>query len=417
MSATLRLVRRVTAKAPVAYAPTSGIASQLTTQPAGGLDAYGLVSTLFSVVHQLVTSAAAVEWYLCETPTQGRARTRADEEREVTKHPALDTWNNPNDHMTQRELVETWLQHAELVGDSFLAVESMGLGFPVELWPLRPDRMMPVPSREDFLSGWQMRGVDGQTTDFEPREILQYKHGPHPTDPYRGMGPVPTLLWTLGSHRAAQVWNAMFFENGATPRGYWSIDDSLDQGEFAEFQVRLLEQHKGARNAHRDIVADNGAKYTPISISAKDLQLVEQFGVNADMIREAYGMSKTMLGVAESETNRATAETAEYVFAKYRLVERLDRMKDILNLRFLPLYGTSARGVQFKYRNPVPEDEESERAELDSKVKAAHAAITAGADPAVAYERYELPEMVWTKPEPPPVEPEVDEDLEPVPAE
>lgn len=415
MSATLRAIRRVTAKAPVAYAPSSGIATQLTPQPAGGLEAYSAVSTLFSVVHQLASSVASTEWYMCETPTQGRARYRSDEEREITRHPALDTWNNPNDHMSQRELVETYIQHAELVGDSFLDIETLGLGFPVELWPLRPDLMTPVPSREDYLAGWQMRGVDGQTTDFDPAEILQYKHGPHPTNPYRGMGPVATLLWVLGSHQAAQIWNAMFFQNGATPRGYWSIDDSLDQPDFDEFTVRLREQHKGARNAHRDIVADNGAKYTPISISAKDLQLVEQFGINADMIREAYGVSKTMLGVAESETNRATAETAEYVFAKYRLVERLDKIKDILNQRFLPLYGTSARGAEFRYRNPVPADEEGERAERDSRVAAASAAIDKGADPAAAYEAYELPEMVWAA-KPAASAPALEQDPEPAPA-
>lgn len=417
MSATLRLVRRVTAKAPVSYAPTTGVAAQLATQPAGGLDAYGTVSTLFSVVRRLFTSVAAVEWYMCETPTPGRARTRSDEEREVPRHPALDTWNNPNPHMTQRELVETWIQHEELVGDGFLAVETLGLGFPVELWPLRPDRMSPVPSRDDYLAGWEMRGVDGQTTRFEPREILQLKHGPHPTDPYRGMGPVATLLWTLGSHEAAQIWNQMFFTNGATPRGVWSIDDDVDDDEFTDFQRRLAEQHQGSRNAHRDLVVDNGAKYTPISISAKDLQLVEQFGVNADMIREAYAMSKTMLGASESETNRATAETAEYVFAKYQLVDRLDKIKDILNLRFLPLYGTSARGVEFRYRNPVPADEEGERAERDSKVTAAHAAITAGADPAETYEAYGLPKLKWAKPEPAPPPPEPALEMVPVPAE
>jgi HK97 family phage portal protein len=314
--------------------------------------------------------------------------------------------------MTQRELVETYIQHAELAGDSFLTVETMGLGFPVELWPLRPDRMTPVPSVENFLDGWEYRGANGRATPFDAGEVLQYKHGPHPTDPYRGMGPVATLLWTLGSHQAAQVWNQMFFTNGATPRGVWSIDDSVDDPEFEDFQRRLREQHRGSRNAHRDLVVDNGAKYTPISISAKDLQLVEQFGVNREMILEAYGMSKTMLGASESETNRATAETAEYVFAKYQLVDRLDKLKDILNLRFLPLFGPSARGVEFRYRNPVPEDEESEREDRDSRVAAAASAIEKGADPAAAYEAYGLPEMVW----PDPAEPVADEPPVPVPA-
>jgi putative membrane protein len=42
--------------------------------------------------------------------------------------------------------------------------ESLGLGFPGELWPLRPDRKVPVPSTENFHDGWEYRGATGRTT-------------------------------------------------------------------------------------------------------------------------------------------------------------------------------------------------------------------------------------------------------------
>lgn len=403
MSATARLVRRLRNRAPVAYAPQAGVAWGFSS-PAetSGLTAYGAVSTLFSLVRRLYTSVAKTEWYLCEVPTSARARAYSESEppREITSHPALDLWNAPNPKMTQRDLVETWVQHEELAGDGFLVIEGIDqVGFPLELWPLRPDRLKPVPSTTEFLDGWLFTDATGRQVNFPYAEVLQLKHGPHPTDPYRGMGPVATLLWVLGAHKAAQVWNAMFFENGATPRGVWSIDASVEDDEFDDFQRRLREQHQGARNAHRDLVADHGAKYTPIQISAKDMQLVEQFGVNRDMVLEAYGMSKTMIGAAESETNRATAETAEYVFARYHLVDRLDKIKDILNLRLLPLYGTSARGVEFRYRNVVPEDREAERADRDSRVSGAVALTEAGWAPDDALAEMGLAPMTWVGPQ------------------
>lgn len=268
MGASRRLFDRLRNAAPVAYSPNSGVAAGFSSPgETSGLHAYGTVSTLFSIVRRLYTAVGKTEWYLCEVPMTARARAAYadDEPREVLNHPALDLWNTPNPKMTQREIVETWVQHSELAGDGFLVVEGMDqVGFPLELWPLRPDRMKPVPSVTEFLEGWLFTDATGRQVAFPANQVLQVKHGPHPTDPFRGMGPVATLLWVLGSTRAAQVWNQMFFENGATPRGAWSIDGSVETWELDEFRRRLREQHQGPRNAHRDIVVDNGAKYAPI---------------------------------------------------------------------------------------------------------------------------------------------------------
>lgn len=406
MSATRRVLSRVQNKAPAAYAAAPGTPwAGMGTPTADGLQAFGAVSTLFSLVHRLTTAVAAVDWRMYRTtanPRPGIYHGEADRQ-EVLAHPALDVWNNPNPHMSRQELVETYLQHAELAGDGFLVIEfnPFAQSLPLELWPVRPDRMKPVPSVEDFLTGWVLTDAAGQQVPFPAAEILQMKYGPHPTDPYRGMGPVGSLLNVISSTQAAQLWNALFFRNNATPRGMWSIEDSVDDDEFREFQARLREQHQGVQNAHRDIVVDNGAKYTAIQVSAKDMQLVETFGVNRDVILEAYGMSKTMIGASESETNRATAETAEYIFAKYQLVERLERIKLILNQRFLPLFGTAARGVEFDYDNPVPEDKEAERADRESRVQSAVALVDAGWAPEEALKCMGLPPMTWVGPQNP----------------
>lgn len=394
----LQQLRGMVNKAPVAYSATSKMPVHMGPPSPTGLNAYGAVSTLFSLVRRLYTSVASAEWYMCEIPTAARQRAYGENEppREVSSHPALDLWNNPNPKMTQRDVVETWVQHEELAGDGFLVIEYNPIGgAPLELWPLRPDRMTEIPSATDFLEGWEFTDAAGVAITFSEQEVLQLKHGPHPTNPYRGMGPVAALLYVLGAHRAAQVWNAMFFENGATPRGVWSIEDHVEDDEFDDFQRRLREQHRGAHNAHRDITVDMGAKYSPISINAKDMQLVEQFGVNRDIVLEAYGMSKTMLGVAESETNRATAETAEYVFSKYQLVERLDRLKDILNYKILPQFGMSARGVEFRYRDVVPADQQGNREDRDSRIQGAVALVTAGWAPEDALKEMGLPPMRW----------------------
>jgi hypothetical protein len=45
----------------------------------------------------------------------------------------------------------------------------------------------------------------------------------------------------------------------------------------------------------------------------------------------AFGISKTILGTAESDMQRATAETADYVFSKRVVKPHMQRICDFLN--------------------------------------------------------------------------------------
>jgi hypothetical protein len=62
-----------------------------------------------------------------------------------------------------------------------------------------------------------------------------------------------------------------------------------------------------------------------------------------------------MLGLSE-EVNRATAQAAEYVFGKWLIVPRLERIKQALNDEFLPLFGPTTKGLEFDYESPVDDD-------------------------------------------------------------
>ena len=68
-----------------------------------------------------------------------------------------------------------------------------------------------------------------------------------------------------------------------------------------------------------------------------------------DMILEAFGMSPHMIG-REEDINRANAEAAEDVFARWVLMPRLDRIKDALNHQLLPLFASSGAGYGVRLR-------------------------------------------------------------------
>lgn len=348
---------------------------QPTTTP---LEAYGAVGTLFAIVNTISVSVSRVNWRLYRVPVDGRrvlAPATDPQRSEVTKHAALDLWNRPNPFMTGMTFRRGCQQHLELVGESFIVIGRSPLSpLPLELWPVRPDRMTPVPHPTDFLSGWIYTGPNGEKVPLGVDEVIQIKM-PNPLDPYRGLGPVQAALVDIDSARYSAEWNRNFFVNGAEPGGVVEFKDELDDDEFERFQERWRETHQGVTNAHRVAILELGATWKPTQFHARDMQFVELRGLSRELIREAFTIHGHMLGISQ-DVNKANAEAGESSFAKWLVAPRADDWRDILNSRLVPMYDTTA--VEFDHDRVVPEDREADDRERNSKANAAAALASPG---------------------------------------
>lgn len=361
----------------------------------GGVDAQmramGSVGTLFAIVDRLATSTAAPKWGLYRDAKPGE---RDEDRTEVTAHLGLDIWNKPNDFFTRALFVETFQQHFDLVGEAWwvIARNPAMRSIPLELWPVRPDRMMPIPDRDDYLVGYIYTSPDGEQIPLQLDEVIQLRR-PNPIDPYRGIGPVQTILTDLEGIRLSAEWNRNFFANSAEPGGILQVDKRLSDDEFNELRERWNEQHRGVANAHRVAILEQG-QWVDRKYTNRDMQFTELRAASRDVIREAFGITKFAIGDVE-DINRATGEAAKTWFAEQMTVPRLERIKQALNTQFLPLFGATGKGVEFDYCSPVPEDREAENAELTAKSNAASLLVTAGWDGDAVLETVGLPPMPY----------------------
>lgn len=310
-------------------------------------------------------------------------------------------------HNTRQEFVESVQQHIDLTGEGWwvIARNPRFRSVPLELWPVRPDRMGPVPSRDEFIAGYIYRSPDGEQVPLKRDEVIQLRM-PSPLDPYRGMGPVQSILTDLDSTQYSAEWNRNFFLNSATPGGIIEVPNNWSDDDFEEFRDRWDEQHRGVAAAHRVGILEGGAKWVERTYSMRDMQFVELREVSSKVIREAFGMPKFAIGDVE-DVNRATAEASKTWFAEMLTVPRLERFKQALNEDFLPLFGATTDGLEFDYCDPVPPNAEARDRERASKADAAEKLVRAGYDGESVKEALELPDaLVWEKPaEPQPAPP------------
>lgn len=385
-------------RAPVPYTSRSRFSMPTIFKPnqTAELDAMGSVSTLFAIVNRTSGDTSRARWKLYRKAASGKPEDRT----EVTTHLALKLWNRWNKFHTGQFAREGMQQHIDLVGEGWIVIVKAARGrLPLELWYVRPDRIAPVEDANDFISGYTYTSPDGIPIPLALDEVLRIQL-PNPLDPYRGMGPVQSLLADLDASRYSAEWNRNFFRNSAEPGGVVEVPNNLSDPQFDQFQQRWSQSHKGVVNAHRVALLENGAKWVERKYTMRDMQFTELRGVSREIFMEAFGIHKHMLGIAD-DVNRANAEAAEVMHAKHLIVPRLERWKELANIQFLPMFGGDG-DLEFDYESPVPEDGEDARADRESKANAAKVYVDMGCTFESVQESLDLPDtLVWEKPEPP----------------
>lgn len=389
----------------------SGIWS-LTSMSSGGsrdsvlLKTFKQQGTVHSNAGLLASATAGPSWHLYrEPPSDGRVRYTtsdkgSDQRTEVVQHPAIALLNSPGSLMVngQRftfisrhrlfEMSQLWM---ELTGKAHWVVDRVA-GVPVGIWPVRPDRMQPVPDRQQLLKGWLYTAPDGQERiPLSPDEVV-FNVFPDSEDLLGGTGWAEPVLTEIEGARYATEWNRNFFANSAKPDGVITVDHRLSDEEWDELTERWRETHRGVARSHRVAVLEAGAQWVTTSTTAKDMDFANLLSTAADRIREASGMHKVMTGVTE-DVNRANAQTGEEIFASWKVAPRLERWRDVLNTQYLPMFGATAAGVELDFVYPVPQNREQDALELTAKSNAALALVSAGYDQHDVLEVVGLPDM------------------------
>lgn len=399
--------------------------------------------TVNANVGLLASSTASPQWNLySKQPVDGRVRYTtndqgSDQRKQVVKHQALNVLAKPAsmvidgyevNFFTQTSLFEISQIWMDTTGKSHWVVDfDPRASFPVGLWPVRPDRMVPVPSSKGFLAGWVYTAPDGmERIPLKPWEVI-FNRYPDPLDVYSGTGPIGSVLTDIEAVRYAAEYNRNYFLNSAIPGGVLQADHELEDEEFNRLTNRWREAHKGVSRAHRIAVLEAGITWVPTHTTMKDMDFAALRLSSRDIIREALGMHKVMTGVTD-DVNRANAQTGEEVFASWKIKPRLERWRDVLNNQFLPLFGSAGADVEFDFILPTPQNREQDNLELKTKSEAALALVTGGYDQHDVLMAVGLPDMKtaltladvpalpprWTVPAPAPAagaaaEPEGDE--------
>lgn len=249
------------------------------------------------------------------------------ETRERINHPVDELLTiRPNEAQTptvMKKMVET-------------NVETGGNGYAwISRWPnsMRPKEIIPVPY--ELVNPWldtdgrlwyniihPFTGEPFTVGRMDMLHILGYSH-----NGYTGISTLQRASEVIGAARAAQQYNLNYYVNGGQPVGVLQTDSDLAgtltvtraDGTTETVSKKDLiraeweKRHSGPTNAARIAILDYGLKYTPISVSNRDAQFVEQTELSVQDLARFFGVPLYKLQAGKQSYSSNEQNAIEYV--------------------------------------------------------------------------------------------------------
>ena len=228
-------------------------------------------------------------------------------------------------------LIEVLAAQLLLHGNAYVQVLKDGAGAPVELFPLRPDRIVVEPDERGWPGAYRYRvGTHEETLAAEDADgwpqIVHLKTY-HPGDDHYGAGCLGAARQAVAVHNAASRWNAALLENAARPSGALVYDTRDSAGltgeQFDRLKEELAAAFSGDGNAGRPMVLEGGLSWQSLALSPADMDFANLKAAAARDIALAFGVPPMLLGLPGDNT-----------YANYREANRA-----LWRLTLLPLIG------------------------------------------------------------------------------
>lgn len=250
-------------------------------------------------------------------------RYSADSSKErIPHHPLYHLLHDePNPEMTSFVFRETLMSHLLLWGNAYAQIIRDGRGNPLALYPLLPSKMDVTRARSGNLiytyrrdSGESKISPDYETVTLRRDEVL---HIPGlGFDGLIGYSPIAMAKNAIGMALATEEYGAKFFANGANPGGVLEHPGVIK--DIQRVKDSWNDAYRGAGNAHRVAVLEEGMKFQAIGIPPEQAQFLETRKFQINEIARIFRVPPHMVGDLE-KSSFSNIEQQSLEFVKYTL--------------------------------------------------------------------------------------------------
>ena len=263
-------------------------------------------------------------------------------------------------------LLEVLAAQLLLHGNAFIQVIKDAAGAPVELFPLRPERVSVVAGADGWPSAYAYK-IGGETLTIAPEDErgwpnLVHLKAFHPVDDHYGAGCLAAAAQAVAVHNAASQWNRALLDNAARPSGalvYAPGDGApLAPEQFDRLKDELLQAYQGAGNAGRPMLLEGGLSWQSMALSPADMDFAGLKAAAARDIALAFGVPPMLLGLPGDNTYANFREAGRALW-RLTLLPLAGRILDGLAQGLSPWFAGKSLKVDLDRVPALAEDRET----------------------------------------------------------
>lgn len=232
---------------------------------------------------------------------------------------------SPNRWMTPSEFLSAMVVNRMLRGNAYALIERDSAGEPIALVPLSPDQMeVSVVEGGEVYVYYQ----DGDITALAPENVIHWKglgNG------FLGLSKLDFMRATTNEAIRAQDNANSLSGKGSKPTGVLQTDSRLSAEQVAALMMRF--QTSMTSSGGGLIIADRGLKYSQMSLSPADAQLLETRRFTIEEICRWFGVPGVLVGTTGQTTWGSGIEQIVSGFHKFTIGPLCKQLEQVLERR------------------------------------------------------------------------------------
>ncbi|WP_307818247.1 phage portal protein [Streptomyces sp. MBT60] len=219
-----------------------------------------------------------------------------------------DILEEPHPELTRFEFWRLMKLHRLLWGNAYAQKIRNGAGTIVQLWPIRPDRVLvereqPSGNNPGGKVFW-VQTEDGGRVRLTSREVLHLPGLGY--DGVTGCSPVRAAAQGIGLGIAAERAAGRLYGSGNMISGVLQTEQRLQPEQAANLKANWKARYGGAQAAHDVAILDSGASFHPVTMPYKDSQFLESRMFQVTEVSRMFGVPPFLLMATEKSTSWGT---------------------------------------------------------------------------------------------------------------
>lgn len=253
--------------------------------------------------------------------------------------------DSPNYDQSAFDFWEYMVDALEWHGNAYATINRTGDGRLASFTPIDPT-IVRAKRRPDGEIEYRW-SADGRNSILASRGMLHIRG--RGGDALGGLSTLSVYRRAFTSAQATEASASTIFENGVRSSGVLETANRLDKEQRDTLENLLQNRFQGAQNAGRPMLLDNGLKWTPLSISPVDAEMIESRRLSMEIICQIFEVDPHLVGITSGNTKLGSSigdQTLSLV--KFKMHKRLKRIEGALEKQLLTP-GDRRNGISIKF--------------------------------------------------------------------